>query len=483
MTLGQCALYTYILSITLLPLGFGGHRDFPLGLSQAGLAVSALIIAFERSMLSACYWPRRIQLALALFGMVLLWGFLQTQSFMPSEWHHPLWQESSKALQTPIDGSIALWREEAFFSLNRLTTYIATGLLAYILAADPARARLMLQALWYSGIALCCYGYFNVMTGSTHVLWVEKMQYQHDFTSTFVSKNHFAIYASLVLLAGCALLHQSWKNTLRDTRSISFKRSLENVGLWVKDKAFFQLCLVLYVFGAIVLSHCRSGLILSVLGIATFFICYQLYARKWNHAILLAGIAMCFGTLVFLIAATSSDHFARLFVDESTGNRLSVYHMCLAAIADNPLLGYGFGSFEAVFRMYNQTVSWSFNYAHSDLLESLVDLGLPAGLLLWGAIALLFSGIVRGLFKRRRQGMYPTIGVAASLVVLIHSGIDFSLQIPGVAMPFAMITGMALAQSWGSSEKTGRIISYSTARPTPDPTAQPPLNHPAHDVV
>ncbi len=450
LTLSQFALGVYILSITLLPLGFGGNRDFPFGLSQIGLAISALALIFEQTILNGCYWPKRIKLALALFALVLLWGFLQTQSFMPEGWHHPLWLDASKTLQKPLSGSIALWRDEAFFSLNRLITYMIAGLLAYILAADPARARLMLQALWYSGIALCIYGYFGVLTDSTKVLWLDKTQYAHDLTSTFINKNHFAIYAALVMLSGCALLYQSWRNTLH---AMKRKPSVKEFILWTKDKAYFQFFLILYVFGAIILSHGRAGLILSMFGIATFFVGYQIYAKQWKRAISVALISICCCALVIVIAQESSEHFAQLFIDQSASDRADVYKLCLAAIGDNPWLGYGLGSFQAVYRLYNQTILLSFDRAHSDILESLVDLGLPMGLMLWAAIILLISGVIRGILKRHRHGVFPAVGVAASLIVLVHSGMDFSLQIPGVAMPFAMLLGMALAQSWGSGDK------------------------------
>lgn len=450
-SLGQIALGTYILSITLLPLGFGGNRELPFGLCQIGLALSALALMFEQTIINQCYWPKRIKVALALFAVVICWGFLQTQSLMPSGWHHPLWHDASNVLGKPIEGSIALWRDEAIFSLNRLVTYIFAGILAYILASEPARAKLMLEGLWYSGIALCFYGYLNVITGNTKVLWIEKLQYENDFTSTFVSKNHFAIYAIMVMLSGMALLYQSWRNTLRHVQSTKMLKAFIQ---WLQENAFFQIFLILYVFGAIILSHCRSGLIIGLIGSAAFFICYQIYSKNWKRALTLAAISFCISAVVIIIAEQSSEHFAQLFVDQSAGDRLSVYKICLAAISDNPIFGYGLGSFQAVYRLYNQSVSWSFNHAHSDVLESLVDLGLPAGLMLWAAVLLLLSGLAHGLLTRRRHGLFPALGIAVSLVVLTHSSIDFSLQIPGVAMPFVMLLGMSLAQSWGSGEKS-----------------------------
>lgn len=450
LSLSHAALYCYILSITLLPIGFGGNRDLPLGLCQFGLAISAILLAFEKKIIAECFWPKRIITALGLFGLVILWGFLQTQSFMPQAWHHPLWVDAAQALNHPLPGSIALWHDEAFFSINRLLTYIAAGVLAYVFAQDASRATLMLQALWYSGIALCIYGYFNYAMGIEKVLWVDKPQYDGDLTSTFMSKNHFAIYAVLVMVCGAALLYQSWRHTLRD---LSKKTVMKGLVRWAGEKGYVQFFLILVVTGAVILTHSRSGTILTMAGLATFFVAYQIYAKQFKKAFFLLVLSICTGAGALILASQSSDYFATLFMDRSTGDRLAVYRLCLEAIAANPLLGYGMGSFQAVFRMYNQHIAWSFDQAHSDILESLVDLGIPATMLLCSAVALLLSGILRGLFKRRRHGMFPALALAGSVVVIAHSSMDFSLQIPGVAMPFAMVLGIGLAQSWGSSEK------------------------------
>lgn len=450
LTLSNAAFACYVLCITLLPLGFGGNRDIPFGIAQIVLAISALLLVFEQTLIKECFWPKRIIYALWLFALAMLWGFLQTQSFMPSDWHHPIWQDAAQALNKPLEGSIALWRGEAFFSLNRLITYIVAGILGYVFGQECGRAKLMVKALWYSGIALCIYGYFNVATDSTKVLWVEKLQYEHDLTSTFFSKNHFAIYAALVLLCGCCLFYQSWRKELRETRE---KKRSKTFMMWATQKAPLPFFLILFVFVAILLTHSRAALLLSLAGVAVYFICYQLYAKQWSRAMLLLLACVGIGAVIISFAVESSVQFANLFIDQSSKDRATVYNFCMAAIGDNPWLGYGLGSFQAVFRMYNDSVSASFNHAHSDILESLVDLGLPAGLMLWAAMALLISGVIRGLFKRRRHGLFPALGCAACVIVLGHSAVDFSLQIPGVVMPFAMLLGLSLAQSWGSSEK------------------------------
>jgi hypothetical protein len=48
--------------------------------------------------------------------------------------------------------------------------------------------------------------------------------------------------------------------------------------------------------------------------------------------------------------------------------------------------------------------------------------------------------------------VFPATGVAASVLVGVHATMDFSLQLPAVAMLYAAIMGVACAQSYSSVE-------------------------------
>ena len=57
---------------------------------------------------------------------------------------------------------------------------------------------------------------------------------------------------------------------------------------------------------------------------------------------------------------------------------------------------------------------------------------------------------VSGARNRGRDWVYPATGVAATVLVAIHSFFDFSLQMPGIAINYACILGVACAQSYSS---------------------------------
>jgi hypothetical protein len=74
---------------------------------------------------------------------------------------------------------------------------------------------------------------------------------------------------------------------------------------------------------------------------------------------------------------------------------------------------------------------------------------LPATALV-GAIAWLAFGCAQSLRRRRSNALYPCLGVAATTLVGLHALLDFSIEIPAVAVTYAAILGVACARARGA---------------------------------
>jgi hypothetical protein len=61
--------------------------------------------------------------------------------------------------------------------------------------------------------------------------------------------------------------------------------------------------------------------------------------------------------------------------------------------------------------------------------------------------------LLRGILARRRGLIFPTAALAVATLAVLHSLIDFSLQIPGYAIVALSLIGTGLAQSY-SGERT-----------------------------
>jgi O-antigen ligase len=450
LTSSSAAFWCFALAVALLPFGLGGNRPLPFGLAQAMLSAAACILVLRKEMLSEIYLFSRLRVALGLLCAVGVWAFLQTTSLFPAAWDHPLWQEAATILPVKVHGTIAIAPDQSLKGLGRYITYIACGLLAYVLGQRSDNAQRLLRVIWYSGIAMCIYGILVYLAGNHTILWFEKWAYFGDLTGAYVNRNHFAVYAGMVFVIGVARLLQSWREGIK---KIAKPHPAELMRNWLLKRLFPQVALLLLVLLCILLSHSRAGLVLTLAGTGAYLFFHQLYQKAWKRSIVIGLLAVMGLAGIMLLAGHFSGRFAVLFSDNSSLDRFKVYGLTWDAIKANPLLGYGLDGFEDVFRFYQRGMIMEFNRAHSDVLESLLDLGIPAGLMLWAAVATLASGLLHGVLTRRRNGMYPCLGLAVSVIVIGHALVDFSLQIPGVVFCWVALVGTGLAQSWGQSEK------------------------------
>ena len=136
--------------------------------------------------------------------------------------------------------------------------------------------------------------------------------------------------------------------------------------------------------------------------------------------------------------------------------RKNIYALTTRGIVDNPLLGFGYGAFEDAFKLYREErITKLANYAHNTFLENMFELGVPAALCLFGALLGVVLTCLRGIANRRRDWAFPAAGVAASVLAATHAMLDFGLQIPATAMLYALVMGVACAQSYSSVSNHG----------------------------
>ena len=95
-----------------------------------------------------------------------------------------------------------------------------------------------------------------------------------------------------------------------------------------------------------------------------------------------------------------------------------------------------------------------FTKAHNTYLENALELGVPAAAALVLSVALLARQCLRALRRRRGVFVYGWMACCGTVLVGCHSTVDFSLQIPAVAVLYAAILGTGCSQSWSSSIDT-----------------------------
>jgi len=389
-------------------------------------------------------WP-----LLLLFGAAILWVIIQSFSMTPPGWHHPLWISAGEALDMTLASHISLNPHESLSVACRLLTYAGIFWLSLQYCRRSNRARQVIYAVTYSGLAYAVYGLLVQFSGSQTILWFSKFAYLDDLTSSFVNRNSFATYAGLALMCTTGLILIAMTSALGQTAS-----SRERLRQFIENMTGREWSLLLawiVIIAALIMSHSRAGFASTLLGLATFV------AALWFSRALSARYILVFGgfcviavSLFFAVGGGELDQriAEATWVDEP---RLRVYDLTLSAIDAAPILGTGAGTFEEVFRFYRTTdITDVYMKAHNTYLENILELGFPAALALFGALVWAVILICVGLRRRQRDLFYLCIGLASTALVAAHSAVDFSLQIPAVTATYCLIMGAACAQCWSS---------------------------------
>ncbi len=390
-------------------------------------------------------WPETVG-----FVLVLAWGVFQISGLSPESWHHPLWVEAGAALGKDLTGSISLARGAGFESIMRLVMYGAVFFLAMELGRDRKRAEQIFWALTLAGTAYAIYGLIIYFGDHQMVLWVERDRTAQSLSGTFINRNNFATLTGLCLLCATGLYMSGFFNALQSRRTGKDKT------LHVLQQAFVRgaplLACVLILLTALFLTSSRAGVVSSLTAMLMLTVFLGLMIR-------MAGRMYQMLTITVLVAAMgvfflSGDGWLdRLTAtDLEREARLQRYEQTWQAIEQSPWTGYGIGSYEQTFFMFADERTVTSYMAHNDWLEMIFELGIPMAVLWFAVLGGLGARCLAGFFRRGRDHLYPMAGFSACVLVGLHSLVDFSLQIPAVAVTFAVVLGVGVGQSWSSRE-------------------------------
>ncbi len=429
--------------LMLAPLPLGANR--PWSAALLALLTGLLCITWPLARIGGRDlppWPlRRIAGPAVLFVLVVAWALLQAGPWLPAAWNHPLWAEASAGLGGAVPGvvpRVALAPEAATAAAMRWLAYAGMFWLALQHGRSHRRARLLVEALALAGGLYATYGLVVYFAGSETILGMPKWAYRGDLTSTFVNRNSYAAYAGLGLLCAAAALHRRLGDSRRDIAALI--AHLRRPSIW-----FLVAAAAIVV--ALPLSGSRAGLVVSVGGLCVLVAALAvgrlppLARRKaiWGAGLVVLVLAGSFAALVFWLGPSMDDADARL----------RIYRIALAMIERRPWTGIGLGGFGpqfAIDRPYTITQIWT--EAHNGYLELAVELGLPAATVFVLAVAWPVGLCLRGVMVRKRDGVFPALALAASVLLAVHALVDFSPQIPAIAGIWAALLGLGLAQGW-----------------------------------
>lgn len=456
----NAAVWLLIATLAWAPFPLGGAIAWAAGVQELLIALCWLlwVVGTAGDANEALSTNRVILAPLMLGAATLVWALIQITPGIPQSWVHPAWSMAADALGVPLKGVISLnpWQTEA--EILKLVSYGMAAWLAFRMARHTENAKLLLNAVILIGALYAAYAFALAFAGALQTAVFYAVPYRDKLMSgPFMLHNSFATCMGLVALAAIARVFAFGSETIVADRG--WKRLIESTLSFVFGRGAPIVIASLLPFAAVIASASRAGFASTMLGLATLALTSLTIMRsRGSRTWAIAGATMALAPLLVLILLngdTLDSRLSKLFAaDMGDQIRLSLWAATQRMIADAPLLGLGLGTFEDAYPLYaSQVFPFVMDKAHSDYLEFAAGIGLPAAIAWWVALIWLTVLCIKGARNRRRDRIYAMIAVSASVLVAVHSCVDFSLQLPAVALLYATLLGLGVAQSQSSRER------------------------------
>lgn len=457
------AFYIFLSAVLLTPLPLGGNRPWAwlilstlIGLLMVVDVATALARNEDQS-------TSRLKPLIFLWLSVGVWAGVQAMLWVPENIAHPLWFDVAAYTGSEVVARISREPDATLSSLMLFLTYGSVFWLSVRFCDSYERATFILKVLVLSQLIYAVYGLIVYFSGVEKILWLDKWAYQGGLTSTFVNRNTYATFAGLGVLASTAYLFVSIR---KDMRGLSGKRELFRAFVETSmQRAWIPLLTLLLTATALLLTQSRGGFVSTFIALMLLLVglmSVKLIPKQISVYIVI-GVLSAAIFAFFLSGETVTLRLLNTNFDTSI--RDEVFVQVASAIEVNPVLGAGYGTFEQTFLPYKvgslATMNW--DKVHNTYLELALELGVPAVILIAITHVILIGVFISGMVRRKRRREFAVIGLAAIMLVCLHSLVDFSVQIPGFAVFYALILGVAWTQSWSSAHQS--VSGIYTTRP------------------
>jgi O-antigen ligase len=305
------------------------------------------------------------------------------------------------------------------FLLSALALHVSA---AVVLREPQARDRLR-SLLSGTGLLLALAALAQFASGTYLIYGFVKPDAQSLHFGPFWNRNHYASYMLMIVpltLSQLSAAYRRYAGVVGERRDL--RRRL--VALLVPEGTSLVWATLppLATIVSLMATTSRGGLLSLLGGLAT---AHPAPGKGSSAAAWRLAVALLLAGSVFVGWGVLSHRFAQVGDELRPGSqgRLSIWRASLEAMDGSWLTGSGFNTFPLRVREWLM-----YPAAHNQYLQLLVETGLPGlALGLWGGVAAL------------RAVRHDPWLRAAIVGVLLHSFVEFSLQIPAVAILFVTL--------------------------------------------
>lgn len=391
------------------------------------------------------------------YGLVLH-DQLAAHPWLPGAAPNPVWSRAQTALGQPLTPVVSIARDQPWLELGRPLLCMLAIACGFLVGADAARARRLFKVIAWSGAVYAVYGVLAHVLDPTHILWQEKEAYIDSVTGPFINRNTAGAY-----FGSCAIVWSIflWERARREMPGgpLDWKAmGTRLVSTAPSTKVAIAFAMVFVCLAALFMTRSRGAVLFSLVALIVGFVAFfrrHLPGRAGLAAALLGAAATALVVLQIMGGGVSVRFDFQGLADEG---RIDTYKATLRMIADHPWFGTGQGTFVYAFPAYrsDHASMWGvWDIGHNTLLQIAAEMGVPIAALVVAAWIVIFAVLVRGALTRRRRLLFPVAALAVATLGVLHSLIDFSLQIPGYSIVALSLVGAGLAQSFAGQGRKG----------------------------
>lgn len=313
--------------------------------------------------------------------------------------------------------------------------YCAYGMLCFLVTQTLQRssqARRIGVILAVYGVTVASFALLQGLSPNGKLFWVRTPRLGGWIYGPYVNHNHYA--GLMELLVPIPLI-------------ISLSRMAhEKVRLAAGIGAAIMV-------GTIFLSGSRGGMIAIFVELIVLAVVFFRQKRSVRialsvgaFAVVLVSLLVWLGGKELTVRVTSISKESRTEI--SGGMRLSIDRDSIRMFREKPVIGWGLGTFPVVYPQFRSFYTNFFvNEAHNDYLQLLAEMGVL------GFATMVWFQVIVFLRVRRKIGNWTSnVSAATTLAaalgaigILVHSLVDFNLQIPANAALFYALCSIAAA--------------------------------------
>ncbi len=343
---------------------------------------------------------------------------------------------------------------------SHLLLYAAYGMLPFVVTQTLRRSsqfELMAKSFTAYGAVVAAFAVLQGLAPNGKLYWIWTLEQGGYIYGPYVNHNHYA---------GLMEMLMPFPLVLAATRYTSGNRKIAVAGI------------AALIAASIFLSGSRGGMAAFI---AQMVVLGVLLARKrqgnWKQPLLLGAFLAL--VIVFLVWLGGNELTRRLASIHSEaheeingGLRLSIDRDCWRMLLKRPLLGWGLGTFSTVYPEFRSFYTTFFvNQAHNDYLQLLVETGLAGFSIAVWFLVLVFRRAAGKLenWTETASGALTVAALLGCVGILVHSFVDFNLQIPANAALFYVLCAIAASAPLQESQRRRVLRRHNLiVQPTPE---------------